>query len=80
MDFLYTGEKKRFDSIKRDLWKLLSVKRLDCRLNRSVWLDSYKQHLVDLGVDEEMQTRAMLLQLWSTQVENTVLDYEGQAV
>nr|XP_020635140.1 prostacyclin synthase isoform X1 [Pogona vitticeps] len=64
---LSAGEKKTFDSIKRDLWKLLSVKRLDCRANRSVWLDSYKQHLVDLGVDEEMQTKAMLLQLWSTQ-------------
>uniref|UniRef100_A0A670IVA3 Prostacyclin synthase n=1 Tax=Podarcis muralis TaxID=64176 RepID=A0A670IVA3_PODMU len=51
----------------KHLWKLLSVKRLDCRANRSVWLDSYKQHLVDLGLDENMQTRAMLLQLWSTQ-------------
>nr|XP_008108335.1 PREDICTED: prostacyclin synthase isoform X1 [Anolis carolinensis] len=64
---LSAGEKKKFDSIKKDLWELLSVKRLDGRANRSVWLDSYKQHLVDLGVDEDMQTRAMLLQLWSTQ-------------
>ncbi|XP_061487326.1 prostacyclin synthase isoform X4 [Rhineura floridana] len=60
-------EKKEFDSIKNDLWKLLSMERLDGRANRSLWLDSYKQHLVDLGVDVDTQTRAMLLQLWSTQ-------------
>ncbi|CAI5778254.1 prostacyclin synthase isoform X1 [Podarcis lilfordi] len=64
---LSAAEKKEINSLRKHLWKLLSVKRLDCRANRSVWLDSYKQHLVDLGVDENMQTRAMLLQLWSTQ-------------
>uniref|UniRef100_A0A8D0BKP4 Prostacyclin synthase n=1 Tax=Salvator merianae TaxID=96440 RepID=A0A8D0BKP4_SALMN len=51
----------------KNLWKLLSVKRLDCRANRSLWLDTYKQHLEDLGTVEDMQTKAMLLQLWSTQ-------------
>ncbi|KAL8179472.1 UNVERIFIED_CONTAM: hypothetical protein K2H54_066852 [Gekko kuhli] len=65
---LSAAEKKAFSSIKKNLWKLLSVKSLNCRANRSVWLESYQQHLVDLGVDEDMQTRAMLLQLWSTQV------------
>ncbi|KAH0619143.1 hypothetical protein JD844_018841 [Phrynosoma platyrhinos] len=64
---LSAEEKKKFDNIKKDLWKLLSVRKLDCRANQSLWLDCYKQHLVDLGVDEDMQTRAMLLQLWSTQ-------------
>ncbi|XP_042321085.1 prostacyclin synthase [Sceloporus undulatus] len=64
---LSAEEKKKFDSVKKDLWKLLSVERLDGRANRSVWLDCYKQHLVNMGVDEDMQTRAMLLQLWSTQ-------------
>ncbi|XP_053103954.1 prostacyclin synthase isoform X2 [Hemicordylus capensis] len=66
-NMLSPGEKKEFDAIKKNLWKLLSVKRLNCRVNQSVWLDSYKQHLVNMGVDEDMQTRAMLLQLWSTQ-------------
>ncbi|XP_077191706.1 prostacyclin synthase [Paroedura picta] len=64
---LSAAQKKAFSDIKTNLWKLLSVKSLNCRANRSVWLESYQQHLVDLGVDEDMQTRAMLLQLWSTQ-------------
>ncbi|KAJ6665664.1 hypothetical protein lerEdw1_002034 [Lerista edwardsae] len=64
---LSAAQKKEFSSIKEDLWRLLSIKRLNDRPNRSIWLDSYKQHLEDLGVDEEMQSRAMVLQLWSTQ-------------
>ncbi|XP_062997499.1 prostacyclin synthase [Elgaria multicarinata webbii] len=66
-NILSAAEKETFGSCKKNLWKLLSVKRMGSRANRSIWLDSYKQHLVDLGVDEDMQTRAMLLQLWSTQ-------------
>ncbi|XP_066479310.1 prostacyclin synthase [Tiliqua scincoides] len=64
---LSAAQKKEFNSIKQELWALLSVRRLNNRANRSFWLDSYKQHLEELGVDEEMQARAMLLQLWSTQ-------------
>ncbi|XP_054836424.1 prostacyclin synthase [Eublepharis macularius] len=64
---LNAAEKKEFGSTKKNLWKLLSVRSLNHRANRSAWLESYQRHLVDLGVGEDMQTRAMLLQLWSTQ-------------
>ncbi|XP_067410368.1 prostacyclin synthase [Emydura macquarii macquarii] len=64
---LTATEKKEAASIKGHLWKLLSVKRLNSKANRSSWLESYKQHLEELGVDEDMQSRAMLLQLWATQ-------------
>ncbi|XP_007431253.1 prostacyclin synthase [Python bivittatus] len=60
-------EKWKFCNIRKDLWKFFSVERLDSRANQSVWLNIYRQHLVDLGVNEDMQTRAMVLQLWSTQ-------------
>ncbi|KAG8131738.1 hypothetical protein E2320_009646 [Naja naja] len=60
-------EKQNFYNIKKDLWNFFSMERLDSRANQSVWLTIYKEHLVDLGVNEDMQTRAMVLQLWSTQ-------------
>lgn len=66
---LCVAEKKEAASVKGHLWKLLSVKRLNSKANKSSWLESYKQHLVELGVDEDMQSRAMLLQLWATQVK-----------
>ncbi|XP_058033391.1 prostacyclin synthase [Ahaetulla prasina] len=60
-------EKQKFYNTRKDLWSFFSMERLDSRANRSVWLNIYKEHLVDLGVNEDMQTRAMVLQLWSTQ-------------
>ncbi|XP_019395103.1 PREDICTED: prostacyclin synthase [Crocodylus porosus] len=64
---LTTVEQKEVARIKERLWKLLSVERLNCKANKSSWLESYKKHLEELGVDEDMQSRAMLLQLWVTQ-------------
>ncbi|KAL7985560.1 hypothetical protein Chor_004130 [Crotalus horridus] len=64
---LSAGEKLKFYNTRKDLWNFFSMERLDSRANQSVWLNSYKEHLVDLGVNEDMQTRAMVLQLWSTQ-------------
>ncbi|XP_044841744.1 prostacyclin synthase [Mauremys mutica] len=64
---LTAAEKKEAASLKGHLWKLLSVKRLNSKANKSLWLESYKQHLEELGVDEDMQPRAMLMQLWATQ-------------
>uniref|UniRef100_A0A8C8SHD8 Prostacyclin synthase n=1 Tax=Pelusios castaneus TaxID=367368 RepID=A0A8C8SHD8_9SAUR len=64
---LTTAEKEEAASVKGRLWKLLSVKRLNSNTNKSSWLESYMQHLAELGVDEDMQSRAMLLQLWATQ-------------
>nr|XP_025045048.1 prostacyclin synthase isoform X1 [Pelodiscus sinensis] len=64
---LTAAEKKEAASIKEHLWKLLSVKRLNSKANKSSWIESYMQHLQELGVDEDMQSRAMLMQLWATQ-------------
>ncbi|XP_074867851.1 prostacyclin synthase isoform X2 [Carettochelys insculpta] len=65
---LLTGaEKKEAAGIKEHLWKLLSIRRLKSKANKSLWLESYQQHLEELGVDEDMQSRAMLMQLWATQ-------------
>ncbi|XP_051832519.1 prostacyclin synthase isoform X1 [Antechinus flavipes] len=60
-------EKKKASLIKAHLWKLLSPQSLVGRAHRSAWLDSYQQYLEELGAGEEMQARAMLLQLWATQ-------------
>ena len=42
--------------------------RLASRAHRSRWLESYLLHLEEMGVSEEMQARALVLQLWATQV------------
>jgi prostacyclin synthase len=55
-------------SAKDRLWKLLSPARLALRAHRSSWLESYLRHLEEMGVSEEMQARALVLQLWATQV------------
>ena len=54
--------------VKGRLWKLLSPARLASRAHRSRWLESYLLHLEEMGVSEEMQARALVLQLWATQV------------
>lgn len=54
--------------VKGRLWKLLAPARLARRAHRSKWLESYLLHLEELGVSEEMQARALVLQLWATQV------------
>ncbi|XP_012510153.1 PREDICTED: prostacyclin synthase [Propithecus coquereli] len=64
---LSVGDKDRACSIKGRLWKLLSPARLATRAHRSKWLESYLQHLEEMGVSEEMQARALVLQLWATQ-------------
>ncbi|XP_029468583.1 prostacyclin synthase isoform X2 [Rhinatrema bivittatum] len=64
---LSTEEKREVSGIRVRLWELLSVKKLNARANRSSWLESYQRHLEELGVDEAMQSRAFLLQLWATQ-------------
>nr|XP_033819166.1 prostacyclin synthase [Geotrypetes seraphini] len=64
---LSTEEKKEATRIKKHLWELLSRRRLNAKVNRSSWLDSYRSHLEELGVDDVMQSKALLLQLWATQ-------------
>lgn len=62
------GDKDHARRVKGRLWKLLSPARLAARAQRSSWLESYLLHLQETGVSEDMQARAMVLQLWATQV------------
>lgn len=62
------GDKDRVCRVKGRLWKLLSPARLVTRAHRSKWLESYLLHLEETSVSEEMQARALVLQLWATQV------------
>uniref|UniRef100_A0A8C3VWJ2 Prostacyclin synthase n=1 Tax=Catagonus wagneri TaxID=51154 RepID=A0A8C3VWJ2_9CETA len=64
---LSVGDKDQACRVKGRLWKLLSPARLATRAHRSKWLESYLQHLEEVGVSEEMQARALVLQLWATQ-------------
>ncbi|XP_027630926.1 prostacyclin synthase [Tupaia chinensis] len=64
---LSVGDKDRASSVKGRLWKLFSPARLATRVHRSAWLESYLVHLEEMGVSEEMQARALVLQLWATQ-------------
>uniref|UniRef100_A0A6I8NAW7 Prostacyclin synthase n=1 Tax=Ornithorhynchus anatinus TaxID=9258 RepID=A0A6I8NAW7_ORNAN len=64
---LSSGEKEEVAGIKVRLWRLLSTQRLRGKANKSCWVESYREHLEALRVGEEMQARAMLLQLWATQ-------------
>lgn len=64
---LSVGDKDRVCRVKGRLWKLLSPARLATRAHRSKWLESYLQHLEEMGVSEQMQARALVLQLWATQ-------------
>ncbi|XP_036387524.1 prostacyclin synthase-like [Megalops cyprinoides] len=63
---LNAEEKRAAGSVRQRLWNLLSPAQFR-KAEPSSWLQSYRQHLQEMGVDEEMQTRAMLLQLWATQ-------------
>nr|XP_054111423.1 prostacyclin synthase isoform X1 [Callithrix jacchus] len=64
---LSVGDKDHMSNVKSHLWKLLSPARLATRAHRSKWLESYLLHLEEMDVSEEMQARALVLQLWATQ-------------
>ncbi|XP_053572881.1 LOW QUALITY PROTEIN: prostacyclin synthase [Bombina bombina] len=66
-NMLSPAEKKEITLTKEHLWHLLNIGRLKAKANRSKWLDGYQRHLEDLKVNEEMQAKVMLLQLWATQ-------------
>lgn len=69
------GEKQTAGSVKQRLWELLAQAGL--RENSSLWLQSYRQHLQEEGSDEETQRKAMLLQLWATQVKEHFTLFEA---
>ncbi|KAM8756575.1 prostacyclin synthase isoform 1-T1 [Acanthopagrus schlegelii] len=61
------GESKIANSSQERLWELLSPDRLSGGSQSQSWQQSYRRFLQEEGVDEEMQKRALLLQLWTTQ-------------
>uniref|UniRef100_A0A4W3IRP0 Prostacyclin synthase n=1 Tax=Callorhinchus milii TaxID=7868 RepID=A0A4W3IRP0_CALMI len=64
---LSADEKKEAASVKKRLWSLLSGENLNGKLNRSNWLEGYRNHLQDLELQDDMLARAMVLQIWATQ-------------
>jgi len=60
-------EKQIANSAREKLWKFLTSQCLD-RTKEQSWLGKYVEQLQDEGLDTETQRRAMLLQLWVTQV------------
>lgn len=61
-------EKKIANSARENLWKWLTASCLDRKPEHQSWVGNYVQQLQDEGIDAETQRRAMLLQLWVTQV------------
>uniref|UniRef100_A0A4W6D6S0 Prostacyclin synthase n=1 Tax=Lates calcarifer TaxID=8187 RepID=A0A4W6D6S0_LATCA len=64
---LKRGESKTVNSSRERLWELLSPSWLSGESQSSTWQQSYHHFLQREGVDAEMQKRALLLQLWTTQ-------------
>ncbi|KAL6112026.1 ptgis [Pungitius sinensis] len=64
---LKRGESKTADSCRARLWELLSPNFLSGGSGSNSWQQSYRGFLQEEGVDGEMQKRALLLQLWTTQ-------------
>uniref|UniRef100_A0A3Q0SRB6 Prostacyclin synthase n=1 Tax=Amphilophus citrinellus TaxID=61819 RepID=A0A3Q0SRB6_AMPCI len=60
-------EKKTAQSVQKKLWELLAPAGLTDESGSSPWVHAYRRLLQEDGTDEEMQNRAMLMQLWSTQ-------------
>uniref|UniRef100_A0A3Q3PY92 Prostacyclin synthase n=1 Tax=Monopterus albus TaxID=43700 RepID=A0A3Q3PY92_MONAL len=58
---------KLFASSQEQLWELLSSDCLSRGSESQSWQQSYHHFLQEEGVDAEMQKRALLLQLWTTQ-------------
>ncbi|KAM8945781.1 prostacyclin synthase [Pelodytes ibericus] len=65
-NLLSAAEKKKAASVKQRLWKLLDNEKLQMK-KKSSWIESYQRHLEETHVPSEIQSRAMVLQLWATQ-------------
>ncbi|XP_012728119.2 prostacyclin synthase [Fundulus heteroclitus] len=61
------GEKKVVTTSQERLWDLLSPPSLNKGTGPDSWQQSYVQFLQNHGVDADMQKKAQLLQLWTTQ-------------
>ncbi|XP_058486604.1 prostacyclin synthase [Solea solea] len=66
-DSLSREERETVNSSREQLWKLLCPSWLSGGSETSSWQQSYSLFLQEQGVDAEMQKRALLLQLWTTQ-------------
>ncbi|CAB1431910.1 unnamed protein product [Pleuronectes platessa] len=64
---LSRGETKTANTSRERLWELLSPSWLSGESDTGSWQQSYQNFLQGQGVDTEMQRRALLLQLWTTQ-------------
>ncbi|QRY19005.1 ORF-135 [Teiidae poxvirus 1] len=64
-DILDVEEKEVFLAARKELWDLLSIKKINSRVKKSCWLINYKQYLEDMKVSDEMQSKIMVAQLWS---------------
>ncbi|KAE8576413.1 hypothetical protein XENTR_v10004171 [Xenopus tropicalis] len=64
---LSTGEKEEASLVKNRLQKLISIKSHKGKCCKSSWFEYYQQHLEEIQATEDMQSRALVLQLWATQ-------------
>ncbi|XP_061910081.1 prostacyclin synthase-like [Entelurus aequoreus] len=60
-------ERKTAQSVRYKLWELLAPAGQTDNSTSMTWLHDYRQLLQQEGADEEMQRRAILMQLWATQ-------------
>lgn len=63
-----TEEKRKAQSVRLRLWELLAPAGLTEDMGASPWLQAYRRLLQEEGADEETQKKAVLMQLWATQV------------
>lgn len=67
--FIYVSEEKRTaQSVQQRLWELLAPAGLTEDSETSPWLHAYRRLLQEEGVDKQTQEKALLMQLWATQV------------
>lgn len=66
--FFMTGEKKTAQTVRQSLWEHLTSAGCAEDFRLGSWLHGYRRLLQDDGVSEEMVKRALLMQLWATQV------------
>lgn len=61
-------EKRTAQSVRQRLWELLAPAGLSDDSGSSPWIHAYRRLLQEEGADEETQKKAVLMQLWATQV------------
>lgn len=66
-----TEEKRTAQSVRQRLWELLAPAGLNEDSVSSSWLHAYRRLLQEEGADEETQKKAVLMQLWASQVSQT---------